>query len=270
MGKNLLIDERPLVLLPSLAKIIGVDLAIVVQQLHFYLDNPKSGKMINGERWIWNTYEEWQKESFPFWSTRTIRRLFTEAEEKSLIVSSQPEGWDSRRKYYRLNVGMMAKLTRPLADSIDVENEGLPSGQKARIDAAKKRGSNAAKSGASLIIDRDFSTETSRVSEREKKRAEAEQIYDQYPLHVGRPFAMRAILRALKTSPFSELLARTKAFAGRWNGELTYCPHPSTWFNQARYNDDPKTWQPRTNGTKPISAQTARKLPTSAEAYQQG
>ena len=73
-SSRVLLDERPLVLLPSLAKAVGVDAAIVIQQLHFDLTSPHSGRVVDGERWIFNTYEEWQKNDFQFWSTRHIRR----------------------------------------------------------------------------------------------------------------------------------------------------------------------------------------------------
>lgn len=78
------------------------------------------------------------------------------------------------------------------------------------------------------------------------------QIYDAYPLHVGKPAALKAIKRQIQLSGGPEgamkLLEKTQAFAAVRAGDLDFCPHPSTWFNQQRYNDDPKTWT-RNNGT---------------------
>ena len=38
-------------------------------------------------------------------------------------------------------------------------------------------------------------------------------------------------------------MEKTKAFAASWKDkprdELTFCPHPSTWLNDARYDDEP-------------------------------
>ena len=163
---NLLIDEQPLILLPSLAKVLGLELAVLVQQLHFLLSIPKCGRVIEGEKWIWNTYKEWQKEAFPFWSQRVIRRLFTEAEEQFLVISSQPEGWGSRRKYYRLNKGMMEKLVKSLAESTVISEEEItPSGQICHMDSKRPNLSlpQAAKSVASLSIQR-LQTETTEPS----------------------------------------------------------------------------------------------------------
>lgn len=76
-------------------------------------------------------------------------------------------------------------------------------------------------------------------------------IYCAYPLKVAKPDALRAIQRALSKTTFDDLLRKTKAFAAARNGDTTFCPNPATWFNQERFNDDPKTWKPKQNGQQP-------------------
>lgn len=109
-GFNLLIEEPPLQVLPSLAEAIGLEAAIIVQQLH-YFERRGFGRKVNGVNWIFNTYEEWRK-IFPFWSERTIRRMFVDLEKTGLVESCQPEGRMSRRKYYRLNRGVVNLLRK--------------------------------------------------------------------------------------------------------------------------------------------------------------
>lgn len=100
---NLLIKEPPLVVLPSLAQEIGLSEAIIVQQLHYWLENPKAGIERNGEKWIFNTYEEWQ-ENFPFWSVYQIQRIFLNLEKMGIVIAEQLDAKDrDMRKYYRLN-----------------------------------------------------------------------------------------------------------------------------------------------------------------------
>lgn len=101
MKKNLLIDEYPLMVQPSLAVRIGLDDAIVLQRLHFWLCQEKVGYMINGEKWIKNDYEAWQQ-NFPWWSVVTIKRIFIRLSHKNLVLSCQPDAYD-RTKYYRIN-----------------------------------------------------------------------------------------------------------------------------------------------------------------------
>lgn len=68
-------------------------------------------------------------------------------------------------------------------------------------------------------------------------------IYGEYPLKVGRPAAFRAINHCLRVGYDPEMLReRTILYAAAIKGTDTLIPHPSTWFNQERFNDDPSTW----------------------------
>ena len=103
-GNNLLIDEPPLVVLPGLAVAIGLNEAIIVQQLHFLLQNPKNGAVVGGERYIYNSYPEWHKH-FQFFSESTVKRTFLNLEQQGLVESIQPNKRDhDHRKYYRVRV----------------------------------------------------------------------------------------------------------------------------------------------------------------------
>jgi len=76
---KLLFDESPrLIILPQLAVKIGLNEAIVLQQVHYWIQHyrQKGDKkhFHDGRYWVYNTYKDWQKEHFPFWCERTIRR----------------------------------------------------------------------------------------------------------------------------------------------------------------------------------------------------
>lgn len=115
---KLLIDDRPLVILPKLACAIGLLPAVVLQQINFYLSNDRSGVVLqDGQRWIFNTYEQWAA-IFPFESERTIRRAIVALEELGLIFSCQPEGGISRRKYYRIADDVEEKLVDRLDNHV--------------------------------------------------------------------------------------------------------------------------------------------------------
>lgn len=103
MNKYLL-DDRPLTVLPTLAKLLGsVERAIVLQQIHWLLQQPKSGIERDGYKWVWGTYEEWTAEYFPMWEPRVLRSHIVWLEKEGYLVSEQPrrEQWD-RTKYYRI------------------------------------------------------------------------------------------------------------------------------------------------------------------------
>ena len=70
MTKGLL-DEKPLLILPTLATKIGLNESIILQQIHYWILISKN--IHNEKTWVFNTYEEWN-EQFPFFSQSTIRR----------------------------------------------------------------------------------------------------------------------------------------------------------------------------------------------------
>jgi hypothetical protein len=90
---KLLIHEEPLQVLPSLAAKIGLNEAIMLQQIHYWLR--KSKNIRDGKPWIYNTYAEWEKQ-FPWWSNRTIKRIVDNLRAAGLIETTS--------KYNKLNI----------------------------------------------------------------------------------------------------------------------------------------------------------------------
>ena len=94
-GSRLLLDEPPLVVLPSLACLVGVNAAIFLQQVHYWCQN---FRRLNDRRhyhrgrwWVWNAVESARGdrcwcEQFPFWSAATIRRLIARLVEREILL----------------------------------------------------------------------------------------------------------------------------------------------------------------------------------------
>lgn len=100
---KLLINENPLIVLPSLVTAVGIERAIILQQIHFACQQPRSGKTINGHKYVFNTYEDWQRDHFPFWSAKNIQKHIRWLEDKGYVESIQPhlKSGDAT-KYYRV------------------------------------------------------------------------------------------------------------------------------------------------------------------------
>lgn len=98
---NLLIEEPPLQVLPSLAKSIGLNEAIVLQQIHYWLR--KSNNVKDSHKWIYNSMTNWQKQ-FSFWSLPTVKRVFSSLEKQGLLITANynKAGFD-KTKWYRIN-----------------------------------------------------------------------------------------------------------------------------------------------------------------------
>ena len=106
---SLLYNEPPLVVPPSLAVALGLNEAIVCQQLHFWLGNKNVGIERNGYKWIHNTYEQW-KENFPFWSERTIQRIFVELKSGALLCCAVQLSYLDKTKFYRIDYERLEKI----------------------------------------------------------------------------------------------------------------------------------------------------------------
>lgn len=105
---TLLINEAPLMIVPSLAVEIGLNEAVVLQQIHYWLTISKH--KIEGKKWVFNTYEDWQ-EQFPFWSISTIRRTFYSLEKIGVVLS---DNWNTlkldKTKWYTIDYEQLIKI----------------------------------------------------------------------------------------------------------------------------------------------------------------
>lgn len=104
MKAKWLFDEHPILVDRELASVIGLNEAIVLQQLNYWLHS-KSAKQINGRLWVYNTYDNWRKDNFPFWSKNTIRRAFDSCIKRGLIITGNfnKAGFD-KTKWYSIGI----------------------------------------------------------------------------------------------------------------------------------------------------------------------
>lgn len=100
---SLLLKVKPLVISPMLAERIGLNEAIVLQQICYWLEDTNSGVEHEGKRWVYNTIEEWN-EQFPFWSSDTVKRALTSLRKHGLIeVEQLNKKQHDRTNFYSIN-----------------------------------------------------------------------------------------------------------------------------------------------------------------------
>ncbi|QOR83826.1 DnaD domain protein [Geobacillus stearothermophilus] len=158
---KLLLDEKPLVILPSLAKEIGLNEAIVLQQLHYWLQESNNER--DGHRWVYNTYQDWQKQ-FPFWSIRTIRRTIKNLENKGIVISDYLNSMKiDKTKWYRIDYERLEEI-------VSKENDMRPDhvakmasrdGQNGHIHMAKM----------ATPITREYTENTTDIKDDDKAKA---------------------------------------------------------------------------------------------------
>lgn len=146
---KLLINENPLQVLPKLAEAIGLNEAIFLQQLHYWLTpdptrnyEPHYLEWEGVEHpWVYNTYESkttrrgketgWAA-NFPFWSARTIMRIVASLKERNLIITTDKYNKlpTDRTLWYtinyeelnRLEVATLSTSTMPNCQSQEDDN----------------------------------------------------------------------------------------------------------------------------------------------------
>lgn len=109
---KLLIDDYPIQVLPTLAKEIGLNEAIVLQQMHYWLNMSKHD--YDDKKWIYNSYTKWVLQ-FPFWSESTVKRAIGSLEKQNLLfIGNYNKAGFDKTKWYSINYGELNKrVTRP-------------------------------------------------------------------------------------------------------------------------------------------------------------
>lgn len=113
---SLLIDEPPMLMLPSLAKVLkSADKAIIVQQIHYWLQIKRKAKdtrsFKEGRWWVYNSFREWHKQ-FIWISERTIQRHFKDLVAQGIIIvgNFNNQNYD-RTNWYTLSYERLNELT---------------------------------------------------------------------------------------------------------------------------------------------------------------
>ena len=106
---------------PALAQAIGLDEAIVLTRISYllHLSKGKEGHADgNGTTWVWNSYDEWRRDHFPFFTKSHVIEIIRKLEREGLLVSKQRTSHD-RRKLYTIDYAAVddcvRKATFPMA-----------------------------------------------------------------------------------------------------------------------------------------------------------
>lgn len=129
---NKLFNTHPLVVDKELATILGLNEALVLQQVNYWLEINKRNKrnFHEGRYWTYNTINEWQEE-FPFWSTSTVKRIFKKLRDMNLIIVDNFNLYQmDRTLWYTINYEELEKLVE---NHTKTNEESLPN-PKGQID----------------------------------------------------------------------------------------------------------------------------------------
>lgn len=250
--------DRVIVANCDLANIIGLNKAIVLNQINYWLE--KSSHVIDGRKWVYNSFEAWHKQ-FSYWSLNTVKRTFKSLEEDGLIISgSYNKASFDKTKWYSIDYDKVFKLMQSLtqddtaADS-NWDNEESQNGTDNTIDYTKTTSKSTSfsltlvDSAESTSVTEDKKPVPEEISDAEKEKCNFEIIYKEYPKKVGKAKAFdyyRQWIRGRKMSTGTQKLTNVQIFRAvkkyvegnerKNNGdglELQYYKNFDTFMNKA-------------------------------------
>lgn len=243
---NLLLNERPLVVLPSLAKELGsLDEAVILQQIHYWLQ--RSTNVEEGKRWVYNSMEKWMQQ-FPWIKSRTtLTRYFNNLEAKGLLITGNynKAGFD-KTKWYTIDYSTLSDFEQRLYRTCTTSDQNLVNGMNRTcttntIDYTEITSESTTNKQANAVsADADLSESFNK-------------LWNLYPKKQGKKDAFRhykAWRKKSKDNADDYLLRKLNEYkaylaANQWLHPM----NGSTWFN-GRFDDDYST--ANSQGYKPL------------------
>ena len=109
------LNWRPIAVYPQLAVKTGINAAILLQQLHYWMEKSNNNTP-NGEKYVYKTYEQWKKE-LPYISTKNYRTCSNKINRHEINQSGQ------RNTHSTLFYKIMMKFKK-LVDEIELDISG--------------------------------------------------------------------------------------------------------------------------------------------------
>lgn len=243
---NLLLNERPLVVLPSLAKELGsLDEAVILQQIHYWLQ--RSTNVEEGKRWVYNSMEKWMQQ-FPWIKSRTtLTRYFNKLEAKGLLITGNfnKAGFD-KTKWYTIDYSALSDFEQRLYRTCTTSDQNLVNGMNRTcttntIDYTEITSESTTNKQANAVsADADLSESFNK-------------LWNLYPKKQGKKDAFRhykAWRKKSKDNADDYLLRKLNEYkaylaANQWLHPM----NGPTWFN-GRFDDDYST--ANSQGYKPL------------------
>lgn len=106
---KLLLDEPPTLFYPGLAIVFGVDAAIFIQQLHWWLT--VSDHIVDDRPWTYNSEQDWVDTTLPHLSLRTFQRMSKALVVQGVVLTRQLRAsLGDQRKWYSLDYARITEV----------------------------------------------------------------------------------------------------------------------------------------------------------------
>ncbi len=125
MSSKLITPESPLLVPPKLAAEIGLEEALILQQIHYYCLSSKHVKQ-DGRRWFWKTLDSWSQ-TLPFLKPSTIRRAIANLKNKFKLIDVERHSQKSwyQANWFTVNVEALENLWNRICQNQQIDTQFL-------------------------------------------------------------------------------------------------------------------------------------------------
>lgn len=112
-----LFDEHPIIANKTLAIEIGLNEALILQQINYWIEiNKRTGKnFYEGRYWTYNSIRSWQENDFEYLSFETVKRTFAKLEKQGyLITGNFNKDPRDKTKWYTIDDERLFKLYKEI------------------------------------------------------------------------------------------------------------------------------------------------------------
>lgn len=242
----------------NVAKKVGVNKAILLQYIEFWVDKNKANKVLiyEGKAWVYHTASGFE-EIFSYMKANTIAKYLVELEKEGYLHSSQNiekgKNRNNRVKYYTLGDAYFSITEKEAQNQNEcAKNQNEPA--QNQNECAKNQNvyndislenNNISKSEVTKELDKQELDKQTLYRYPDKIDDFFAKIWEIYPRKVGKKEAKEKFKRKITAHDiFKQLLNSI-----RWHkenvwvkniaqGKLEFIPHLATFINKERYLDE--------------------------------
>ncbi|CAM3198542.1 DUF6017 domain-containing protein [Streptobacillus felis] len=114
-----LFDEHPIIANKTLAREIGLNEALILQQINYWIEiNKKTGNnFYEGRYWTYNSIRSWQENDFDYMSVETVKRTFAKLEKQGYLITGNFNKYPrDKTKWYTINNEKLLKLYQEIEE----------------------------------------------------------------------------------------------------------------------------------------------------------
>lgn len=131
---HLLIEEAPLIVLPTLAALVGINEAIAIQQIHWVCrvkaEHEDYRTFHDDEMWCSYKIDQWLQK-MPWLKDRTCRRMLSGLEERKILIVTKPHAKEwNHTKWYRVDYDVLDKIGCSIYQNCQTDVDNLTDSER--------------------------------------------------------------------------------------------------------------------------------------------